>query len=148
MRKLFLYYSLSGNGDAVAACLKEKGFDLCRVEPSKEPPKKFFFQILQCGFNAARRYREPLKPYNTDVSDYERIVIGSPVWNGRLSCPINTVLADTDLKGRNVSFVLCSGSGQAAKAEQQIHKLLPDAAIIHLREPKKNPDVLNCLSDL
>ena len=28
MSKLFIYYSLSGNGDAVAENLKEKGFDL------------------------------------------------------------------------------------------------------------------------
>ena len=27
MAKLFIYYTLSGNGDAVAECLKEKGYE-------------------------------------------------------------------------------------------------------------------------
>ncbi len=148
MAKLFIYYSLSGNGDAVAAYLKEKVSEIRKVEPSKKPPKKFFFQIMQCGFNAGRRYCEPLKNYNTDVSAFDEIVIGSPVWNGHLSCPINTVLKETDLKVKQVTFVLYSGSGEAAKAEQQIRTIIPDAAIIHLKEPKKNPETLGRLSDL
>ena len=43
MSKIFIYYSLSGNGDAVADNLKEKGFDVRKVEPARIPPKKFFF---------------------------------------------------------------------------------------------------------
>ncbi len=148
MSGLFIYYSLSGNGDAVAEHLKAKGFDVRKVESAKQPPKKFFFQILQCGFNAGRRYCEPLKDYDPDVSVYETVVIGSPVWNGRLSCPINTVLKETDLKGKKVAFVLYSGSGEAKKAEEQIRAVLPGAAIIHLQEPKKHPETLGRLSEL
>ena len=148
MSKLFIYYSLSGNGDAVAENLKEKGFDVRKVGSAKQPPKKFFFQILQCGFNAGRRYCEPLKDYDADISAYDTVVIGSPVWNGRLSCPINTVLKETELKGKKVAFILYSGSGEAAKAEQQIRAVVPDAEIIHLKEPKKNPETLGRLSDL
>ena len=148
MSKLFIYYSLSGNGDAVAENLEEKGFDVRKVGSAKQPPKKFFFQILQCGFNAGRKYCEPLKGYDADVSAYDTVVIGSPVWNGRLSCPINTVLKETDLKGKIVAFILYSGSGEAAKAEQQIRAVVPNAEIIHMKEPKKNPETLGRLSDL
>ena len=148
MSKLLIYYTLSGNGDAVAEKLKEKGFDVRKVEPLKTPPKKFFFQILQCGFNAGRKYCEPLKAFDADVSAYDAVVIGSPVWNGRLSCPINTVLKETDLKGKKVAFILYSGSGEAKKAEEQIRAVVPDAEIIHLKEPKNNPEMRSRLSDL
>ena len=148
MAKLFIYYTLSGNGDTVADCLKDKGYDIRKVEPSKKPPKKFFLQILQCGFNAGRKYCEPLKSYDTDVSAYEEVVVGSPVWNGRLSCPINTVLRDTYLKDKKVTCVLYSGSGEAKKAEEQVLKAVPDAAVIHLQEPKKNREAIERLSDL
>ena len=73
------------------------------------------------------------------------LVIGSPVWNGSLSCPINTVLAETDLKGKALTFLLYSGSGGAPKAEQKIKERFPDARIVHLKEPKKNPDELKKL---
>jgi hypothetical protein len=147
MQKVFIYYSLSGNGDAVADALKED-YVIRKVTPKKQPPKKFFFQILAGGFNAGRKYREPLKDYDGDVKAFAEVVIGSPIWNGRLSCPINTVLAETDFSGKKVTFVLYSGSGEAPKAEKQIRSILPDAAIIHLKEPKKNPEMLERLAKL
>lgn len=145
MSKLFIYYTLSGNGDFAAECLKDNGFAIRKVETAKKPPKSCFFQILQGGFNAGRRYCEPLKPYDTDVSAFDEVVVGSPVWNGRLSCPVNTVLRDVDFAGRKVTFVLYSGSGEAKKAEEQIKKRLPDAAILHVKEPKKNPDAARAI---
>ncbi len=148
MKKLFLYYSLSGNGDAVADKLREKGYDVRKVESAKKPPKAFFFQIMKCGFNAGRNYCEPLKNYDADVSAYDEIVIGSPIWNGRLSCPINTALKETVFDGKKLTFVLYSGSGDAPKATVKLKERFKDAQILHLREPKKNPDALYRLSDL
>lgn len=148
MKKLLIYYSLSGNGDAVAAYLADRGFDVRKVEPMNQPPKKFFAQILRCGFNAGRKHCEPLRDFDPDVSAYDEIAIGSPVWNGRLSCPVNTVLRDADLSGKRVTFVLYSGSGGASKAEKQIRGRIPNAAILHLREPKKNSETLDRLSSL
>ncbi len=148
MPKILIYYSLSGNGDAVAEKMKESGFEIRKVEPRKEQPKKFFAQILRGGFNAGRKYCEPLKDYDPDVSGYDEIAIGSPIWNGRLSCPVNTVLRDTALSGKRLTFILYSGSGAAPKAEKQIRDRFPDAAILHLKEPKKNPETLSKLSAL
>lgn len=148
MSKLLIYYSLSGNGDAVAETLNARGYDVRRVEPKKKPPKAFFLQILSGGFGAGIGRKEPLSDYNADVSGYDTIVIGSPVWNGRLSCPINTVLAQTDLAGKQLTFVLYSGSGAAKKAEKQIAERFPKAAIIHLKESKTHPEQLDRLADL
>jgi len=148
MSKLLIYYSLSGNGDAVAETLKARGYDVRRVEPKKKPPKAFFLQILSGGFGAGIGRKEPLSDYNADVSGYDTIVIGSPVWNGRLSCPINTVLAGTDLRGKTLTFVLYSGSGAAKKAEKQIAARFPQATVIHLKEPKKYPEQLERIADL
>ncbi len=46
MNKLFIYYSLSGNGDCIAEQLKNKGFAIRSVAPQKKMPKSFFLQIL------------------------------------------------------------------------------------------------------
>lgn len=148
MNRLFIYYSLSGNGDLVAETLEKQGYALRRVTPKKKPPKRFFWQIMAGGFAAGIGKKEPLCGYDADVKDFDEIAIGSPVWNARLSCPINTVLDKTDLKDKKLTFVLYSGSGAAPKAVETIGKRFPDAAIIHLREPKKDPDELNKLRQL
>jgi Multimeric flavodoxin WrbA len=148
MKKLFIYYSLSGSGDTVAEKLKERGYDVRKVQPSKNPPKLFFLQILKCGCNAGRGICEPLLDYDADVSAYDEIVVGSPVWNGRLSCPINTVLKETKLDGKKLTFVLYSGSGEGPKAAAKIKESFPDAPILFLKEPKKNPETLSALAKL
>ena len=148
MNRLFIYYSQSGNGDLVAEALKAQGFGIRRVVPKKKPPKSFFLQIMEGGFGAGVCRKEPLSDYDADVNGFDEIVIGSPVWNARLSCPINTVLDRTDLSGKKLTFVLCSGSGAAPKAVKRIGRQFPDAQVIHLKEPKKYPDELKKLNAL
>ena len=145
MKRLFLYYSQSGNGDLVAETLKAQGFAVRKVVPKKKPPKAFFFRILSGGFGAGIGRKEPLQPFDADVRDFDEVVIGSPVWNGRLSCPINTVLEQVDCKGKQLSFVLYSGSGAAPKAEQKLKSLFGDVRVIHLKEPKGHSDELQKL---
>lgn len=146
MKRLFIYYSLSGNGDLVAETLKAQGFEIRKVEPKRKPPKAFFFRIMAGGFGAGVGRKEPLLPYCTDLSDVDEVVIGSPVWNARLSCPINTVLGDLNLTGKKPTFVLYSGSGAAPKAEKKLKGLFGDVRIIHLKEPKSHPDELKKLT--
>lgn len=148
MKKLLIYYSFSGNGDTIAETLRAQGCDVRKVIPKKKPPKAFFFQILAGGFGAGIGRKEPLSDYDADVSGYDEIVIGSPIWNGRMSCPINTVLAETKLDGKKLSFVLYSGSGEAPKAEAKLRAQFPAAAILHLKEPKEHPEELKKLATL
>ena len=142
MKKLFIYYSNTGNGDFVADYLAENGYEIRKAIPKKDLPKSFFFKVLTGGFIAGLNKKSKLKDYDGSVGDYEEIIIGSPVWNGRLSCPINAVLAKTDLTGKEVSFILYAGGGEAPKAEKRLKKEFPSAWITVLKEPKKYPEEL------
>ena len=146
MKRLFIYYSQSGNGDLIAETLQSQGFEIRKVVPKKKPPKAFFFQIMAGGFGAGVGRKEPLLPYCTDVKDFDEIVIGSPVWNARLSCPINTVLHEVDLSGKQPTFVLYSGSGEAPKAVKKLQERFGSVRILLLKEPKSHPDELKKLS--
>lgn len=42
MKKIFIYYSLTGNGDEVANYLKNKGYDTRKIEVEKPLPNNFF----------------------------------------------------------------------------------------------------------
>ena len=142
MNKLFIYYSFTGNGELVAKNLEEKGFDIRKAIPKKPLPKSFFWGVLTGGFLAGINHKSKLVNFDTDVSKYDQIVIGSPVWNGRFSSPINRVLKDVDLNNKEVIFVFYSGSGEAAKAVKRIKKEFPNTKYIILKEPKKYPDEL------
>lgn len=137
MAKLFIYYSLTGSGDVVANKLKEKGYEIRKVIEKKKMPKKFFFMIMVGGFRAGINAKGKLIDYDNNIDKYDEIVIGSSIWNAKLTPAINTVLKVTDLKDKKLTFVLYSGSGEAKKAVKKINKLYPNANIILLQEPKK-----------
>ena len=171
MKKLFIYYTNTGNCASVAAFLEKRGALQGMMQSDNPDPGAmkrlseemddlqdrlqmvddvvaFFFKIMSGGFAAMRGKCAPLDDYDGDVSAYDAVVIGSPVWNGRLSAPINTVLKDTDLSGKQLAFVLCAGSGEGPKALERINAEYPGARVIALKEPNKYPEELEKLAGL
>lgn len=146
MNKIFIYYSLSGNGDMVADFLHHK-YDVLKLETSEKLPKLKLFQLMSGGFKAMIRFRDPLTNFDINIDNYDEIIIGSPIWNSRLCSPINTLLDKVDPLNKKLTFVLYSGSGKAKKAVEFIKKNY-DAKIIILKEPKRNPLELNKLKEL
>ena len=148
MSKLFIYYSLTGNGDLVAKEFENKGYEIRKVSEKKKMPKKFFWMVLGGGFRAGLGLKGKLVDYNNDVSQYENIIIGSPIWNGRFPPAMNSVLAQTDFSNKKLTFVFYSGSGEGKKAESRVKKEFPNALIVFLQEPKKHEKELEKLANL
>ncbi len=136
--KIFIYYSLSGNGDKIANDLMQKGIDIRKVLLEKDMPKSKAGSLLKGGFLASINYKSKLKDFNDNIDSYDEVIIGSPIWNSRLSSPINTVLSKLDLTNKKVTFILYSASGKDNKAMEKIKKLYPEANVINLCEPLKN----------
>ena len=147
MKKIFIYYSLSGNGDVVAKKFESLGFDIRRVESKLKLSKHLFPCMLKGGFLAGIGSKPKLINYDNNVNDYDEIYIGAPIWNSNLACPINTVLKETNLDNKNVTFVLYSGSGEAKKAIKNLNKNYPNAKIIKLKQPKGNLEELEKLGE-
>ena len=148
MKKLFLYYSLTSNGETLVPYFAEKGYEIRQIEMKKKLPKRFFFRVLTGGFLAMLNKKPELLNYEPNVSMFDEIVIGSPIWNGRFAIPLNTVLEQTDFSNKKLTFVLYAGSGIGPKAEKKIKKIYPDAKIIFLKQPKKYPQELKKISSL
>lgn len=91
--------------------------------------------------------KDPLEDFDTDISKYDKIVIGSPVWDDRLAPATNAILDILDLKDKNPEFVLYSGSGQAQKATEKIKALFNKEPTI-LKAPKKHKAELEKLKNL
>ncbi len=145
MKKIFIYYSLTGNGDEVANYLKDKKYTIRKINVEKELPNNFILKLLTGGFKALINYKEKLVDFDNDISKYNEIVIGSPIWNSRLSTPISTALTKLNLDNKKLTFILYSGSGEAKAATKYINKHYKNANIIYLKEPQKNSQELNKL---
>lgn len=149
MKKIFIYYSLTGNGDVVADYLKDKGYDIRKVITKEKLPNNFILRILTGGYKAMINYEDKLIDFDDDIKNYDEIVIGSPIWNSRLSSPINTVLKRINLDNKKLTFILYSGSKKSNKATEMLKKKYKNSLIISLKEPKNNKDELDkIISDI
>jgi flavodoxin len=126
MKMLVVYYSLSGKTDVVAQALaKELGADVRRVEDVKKPSVNWWF-IITGAFSAIRGAESEIKPIDTDFRGYDLVFVGSPVWGGSPSTPINAFIAKADFTGKEViPFMTMGGedaSGALKKLSERIEK--------------------------
>ena len=146
MKKLFIYFSLTGNCDCVAEHLKNKGYETRKVEMKRGLPKSFFFSVLTGGFLAGLGVKSKLKDYDHNIDGYDEIIIGGPIWNGRFSSPLNRLVKDLDFTSKNIKFIFTAGSGEGKHALKKVNKLFPNAECIFLKEPKKYKEELKKIS--
>ncbi len=113
---LMIYYSLDGNTELVAQKVREQiGATLWRLEPDKEPPKTGLLKYLIGGKDALLKHFPTLVPCPYQLSDYDQVIVASPVWAGRYAPAIGAFLRDYKFQGKRVYLIACSSSGNAEK---------------------------------
>ena len=147
MKKLFIYYSFTGNGDIIAKTLEEKGYEIRKVVPKTPLPSNFFLSMMTGGFKALINKKDKLINFNSNINDYSKIIIGTPIWNDRICSPINAALDLLNLKDKEISFILYSGSGKANNASKKIKSIYGVEPII-LKQPKDNKEELKKLKEV
>ena len=148
MKTAVVYYSMSGNTEDTARKIAEKlGAELIRIEPEKEYPNKGMKKFIWGGKSAVMGETPALRSYSFG-SDYERVIIGTPVWASNIAPPIRTFVKENKdkLRGKSVSaFVCCSGGG-AEKALVKLKEALGIegfSAQMVLIDPKDKPSAEN-----
>lgn len=126
---LVAYYSHSGNTRTIAEKIKEiTGGDLFEIKTSHEYPKNFTDIV-----NQAKKEKEagfmPELTENIDISPYDTIFIGSPVWWYTFATPVRTFLSENDFSGKTIKPFCTHGGGGASMTFSDITKLCPDADV-------------------
>ena len=123
MKKYFVYFSATGNGDYLADQLKECGYIPVKVEMVKPIKKVGFGFILKYGGRATFKKKEKIKPFELELKEDDLVVIGSPVWGDKVSTPINTVLSELSLNKDTTRFIFYPAGEGTKKSLKQIEKL-------------------------
>ena len=127
MKRLIVYYSLSGNTEEAAKKIAEAlDADIMKLETVKKMPKAFLAQMLVGGGQVMMKYIPELKPLEKDASEYDEIILGSPIWNSKGVPAINAFLKDRNAAAKVTSLFFLSGGGEVEKGLAAITKLLPN----------------------
>lgn len=149
MRTLIVFYSLEGNTAFAAEKISGiLGAELLRLEPEKEYPHSGMKKFLWGGKSAVMGEEPSLKPYVFKGEDWDRVIIGFPVWAGTVAPPIRTFVKahGGELAGRSVAVFACQSGSGAEKAFKKLAALLGresfEAELV-LIDPKAKPSAAN-----
>ncbi len=125
MKTLVVYYSLEGNTEYVANSIKDKtGADLLKLVPKKAYHDKGFAKFFWGGKSAVMAEKPALEAYDVDLSAYDRIVFGFPVWASNFTPPIRTFVEENKkgLSGKKLAAFACQSGAGAEKALAKLAK--------------------------
>ena len=101
MKALVLFYSYGGNTRRIAKLVQqETGADLCEIE-TVTPYTGSYNAVVDQGQREVNSGFEPeLKPISADLSQYDTIILGTPVWWYTFAPAMRTLLAHQDFSGK------------------------------------------------
>ncbi|MDR2159874.1 MAG: flavodoxin [Treponema sp.] len=130
MKTLVIYYSYDGNcalvAERLAAALKA---DTLRLETADGKRRSGLAKYVWGGRMVFSRAMPALKPYTVNPEDYDRIVIGFPVWAGSPAPPLLAFLPAAKISGKRVALFCCHGGGKG-RALQKAGALLEGNTLI------------------
>lgn len=123
MNTLIIYYSKSGMTKIVAQTLaKNIGADILEIVDLKE--RNSISSKLTASFDAFRENKTKILPNNIDLTDYDVVYIGTPVWAGKPAPAITTIIDKLLLRGKDVIlFSTMSSSGGDTTNERMAQKV-------------------------
>jgi menaquinone-dependent protoporphyrinogen IX oxidase len=118
-RTLIVFYSRSGTTRKIARTLSEAL--RCDLEEITEPrPRTGFLGYMRSLVEARWRRPSTIAPIGRDVSAYDLVVIGTPVWGWSLSSPVRAYLMATMRQLPEVAFFCTLGGAGSESAFAQM----------------------------
>ncbi len=108
MKTLVIFYSRTGTTKKVGEALAIKlGADMEEIKDTvnRSGAKGY----LLSGRDAMRKMLTKLESQNKNASDYDLVVIGTPIWAWSMSTPIRTYITEHKNDFKNVAFFCTMG---------------------------------------
>lgn len=129
MKTLVVYYSRTGKTRFVAEKVaSELKAEIEEVVDLKDRSGRFGF--LKAGYDATRGNETEIGETQKSPSEFDLVVIGTPVWNSRPSSAISTYVKRNSFDGKKLA-VFCTNDGMGKdKAVERIKALISNGDIV------------------
>ena len=120
MKAVIAYYSKSGNTKFVAEKIADRlHADLCEIIDKKN--RKGIWGFLKGSLDARREKLTDIE-ISKPIDEYEMVVVGSPVWFGKMTPATRTFIVKNDFTNKKVTFFLTLGGSNSEKAMTNMKK--------------------------
>ena len=135
-KTLIVYYSFTNNVHTIVSDWQpQKEADVVRVEPAEEGLDyaannyaigSALIQAIRNNPNDAASYPE-IKPVEVNIADYDRIIVGAPLWWSNMAAPLQTFLFQygSQMEGKSIGLIVSSSSSGINGVESDARRLIP-----------------------
>ncbi len=103
MKSVVIYYSLTGNTSLVAKMIAERiEADMIKLKPEKEIPSTGASKYFWGGKSVILNEKPKLLNDNLNLEGYDKLIIGTPIWAGSITPPINAFLSENVIKDKRI----------------------------------------------
>lgn len=128
---LVIYYSQTGATQKVAEEIAGKlSADTLRIEVEQPYDGTYEETIERCKKEMAGNELPKLKKWNIDLTKYDTIFLGYPIWFGTYALPIASLVKDQNFAGKKIVPFCTFGSGGLESSMADLTKALPQAEIL------------------
>lgn len=132
-----MYYSFTNNVHTIVSDLQTQiEADVVRVEPAEEGLDyaannyaigSALIQAIRNQPNDAASY-PAIKPVEVNIADYDRIIIGAPLWWSNMAAPLQTFLFQygNRMGGKSIGLIVSSASSGISSVESDAKRLIPE----------------------
>lgn len=131
-KTLVAFYSMTGNTRRIANEVRDvTGAELEEIQELK--PRHGFTGVLRALFDGVARRTPPILVTGRNPADYDLLVIGGPVWAGRMAAPVRSYAKRYGANARQVAFFCTEGGRGAETAFADLERLCqhsPSATLV------------------
>ena len=139
MKTVVVYFSLTGHTKFAAEQIAQQlDSDLCEVIDKNHKKGKMLY--IKGG---AAAMREKLTDITVEkpLDDYDLVIVGSPVWAGKIAPAIRTFLVENNFSDKQLAFFVTLGGDKFEKTFTNLTKTIELEAVtegLGLKEPLEN----------
>lgn len=140
MKSLIIYYSLQGNTKLIVEEIaKEIDCDILQLKLKNEIPSKGFMKFMKGGKQVVKGEQPELEPFNIDLSLYDTIIFGTPVWASSYASAFNTFFSKVSIKGKKILLFSCYAGTEGKAFDSYRSALLGNEILgqMGFRDPAK-----------
>ncbi|MSS08080.1 flavodoxin [Clostridium sp. WB02_MRS01] len=142
MSTLVVFFSFTGSTRSIAKKIAETlGADITELKTSKNYPTEGFRKYFWGGKSVIFGEKPELINKHIDLSQYDTIIIGTPVWAGSFTPPIKSFISQYKIQGKRIALFASHAGGGAQKCFTKLKKELSGNEFIgeiDFAEPKKS----------
>lgn len=132
-KSIVIFYIWAGHTRKMAEVIaKQTGADLLEIKPKIPYTQDYNAVVSQAKKEIMEGYLPPIEKIDHDLSKYDTIYIGTPIWWGTLAPPLTTFLKEQDFSGKIILPFSTHGGGGKGHSDKDIAQICTGAKTLNM----------------